>query len=79
MRVPVTTRLIVAALASLLALLAGALAAEPTVVSAQRGPLYARVVKPYGAAIRTAADGDAPIVHSSDCGDLWPVLETRDG
>ncbi len=79
MRAPITLRLIVAALASLLTLPGGALAAEPTAANAVRAQQYARIVKPHGAAIRTAPDGDAPIVHSSDCGDLWPVLETRNG
>ena len=66
-------------LSSVLALLGAALAADPTTLGAQRATQYARVVKPYGAAIRTAPDSDAPVVYSSDCGDLWPVLETRNG
>ena len=79
MRLATAARLIVLAFAALLALPSHALAAEPAAVHTQRAQQYARVVKPYGAAIRTAPDGDAPIVHSSACGDLWPVLETRNG
>jgi len=56
-----------------------ALAADRTTPALRQPVLSARVTKPFGAAIRTAPDSDAPVVYSSDCGDLWPVLEVRDG
>ena len=41
--------------------------------------LYARVSKPFGAAIRVAPDSDAPIMFHTPCGDTWPVIGQQGG
>ena len=50
-----------------------------TAISRKSAQRYARVVKPYGAAVRAAPDSDAPVLYSSECNDLWRVLDVRDG
>lgn len=53
-------------------------AEQGTVAVLQTG-LYARVMKPYGAAIRVAPSSDATIMFHKPCGDLWPVLAQQGG
>jgi hypothetical protein len=56
--------------------------AELTAQSApisQRPPLYARVVKQFGAAIRVVPSSDAAIMFNTRCGDVWPVLAVEGG
>ena len=45
----------------------------------QRNGLYATVVREYGAAIRVGPSSDSPIMFSTGCGDIWPVLEAAGG
>lgn len=51
---------------------------EPT-SSVAGADVYARVIKPYGAAIRVSPSSDAPIMFHTQCGDIWPVVYEQGG
>jgi hypothetical protein len=39
----------------------------------------ARIIRPFGAALRTAPSSDAPILESLQCGDILPVIGFENG
>jgi hypothetical protein len=54
-------------------------AGERTETGPQRPVLYATVVKPFGASVRTAQSSEAPVAFNSRCGDVWPVVAVQAG
>jgi hypothetical protein len=60
---------------------AGAAERAPQSATTSQGlpPLVARVVMGFGATIRVAPSLDAPVLVSSRCGEVWPVVSVKDG
>ena len=62
-------------------LAAGAGAQTPGAANATdvRVTPQARVIKPFGAALRTDPSSDAPVIESLQCGDILPVIGFENG
>lgn len=58
---------------------AGAGPTQPSLPKRATMPLFARVVKAYGAVIRVAPSPGARILASSACGETWPVASVSEG
>jgi hypothetical protein len=54
-------------------------AASPTRQPLQQAHWSARVVKPFGAAVRSAPSGDASVLFVAACNERFPLLDIRQG
>jgi hypothetical protein len=72
---------VIVAVVAFAVLVVGARAETPSAAGTTevRVTPQARVIKPFGAALRTAPSSDAPIVESLQCGDILPVIGFENG